>query len=172
MGGTNSSTSNRSSYESGNQTPNYSFYMNEIESQPKGAKIEVILSEWRDDFNKLEQHHKFGQWLFPLFEGNGANYAAFPLSKDEAREMRLNMEIGRRFVRSYKMMLRFFGMKLNEQTGEGIPFINHIFRPLKIALITSKQTPKIPPGTIWEFKFSFSQLSTNKWIFVANIAVK
>ena len=107
--------------------PNYRFYMNEIESQPSGATIEVILREWRDNFDKLEQHHSYIQWLFPLFEGNGVNYAAFQLLKDEARAMRQNTEIGMRFVRSYKMMLRFYGMKLNELTGEGSKFLSNLF---------------------------------------------
>jgi len=98
---------------------NYSFYKNMISSRPDGALIAEIHSNWFDDVSLLEYHHGYIQWLFPLFLDSGMNSAAKKLNKAEAKAMRGDLEIARRFIMSYRLMLNFYGMKLvDEKTGE------------------------------------------------------
>lgn len=99
---------------------NLSFYLGQCPSKPDGDTISVIHNEWGKDYNKLEMHHGFIQWLFPLYEGNGVNWHAKTLTKDEAKLMRENMTVGKNVMKSYEMMLGFYGMELaNKTTGEG-----------------------------------------------------
>jgi hypothetical protein len=97
---------------------NIQFYKNEIESVPKGAKIDVILRDWKGDYDKLESHHGYIQWLFPLSE-RGLNQFAQPLRDDEAKFLRSNEHARRRLIDAYRMMLDFYGMKLEDDaTGK------------------------------------------------------
>ena len=45
---------------------NVDFYFNTRPSMPDGAVIDVIHEEWDGDFEKLEFHHGYIQWLFPV----------------------------------------------------------------------------------------------------------
>ncbi len=58
-------------------TTNFDFYNNEIKSKPqgkskiifysvKGDTIETIHKKWKGDYDLLEAHHGFIQWLFPI----------------------------------------------------------------------------------------------------------
>lgn len=96
---------------------NLMFYQNRICSMPDGDFIENILKEWKDDFEKLENHHGYIQWLFPTKE-RGLNHCAQILNDDEAEIIKRTPVLRNRFLRAYKMMLAFFGMKLeNEMEG-------------------------------------------------------
>ena len=64
--------------------PNLLFLTGQIESVPDGDTIYKIHKNWWNDFNKLERHHGYIQWLFPLLEP-GVNELAEPLSNDELR---------------------------------------------------------------------------------------
>eukprot|EP00002_Diphylleia_rotans_P003895 TRINITY_DN1276_c0_g1_i6.p1 TRINITY_DN1276_c0_g1~~TRINITY_DN1276_c0_g1_i6.p1 ORF type:complete len:293 (+),score=54.96 TRINITY_DN1276_c0_g1_i6:246-1124(+) len=98
---------------------NYEFYTDRIPSQPEGAKISVIHEQWSKNYELLESHHGFIQWLFPLHEDNGVNHFARKLTKWEASQMIEDETIARRILTSYKMMLGFYGMKLKDEvTGE------------------------------------------------------
>eukprot|EP01095_Lingulamoeba_sp_RSL-Kostka_P007850 TRINITY_DN2557_c0_g2_i1.p1 TRINITY_DN2557_c0_g2~~TRINITY_DN2557_c0_g2_i1.p1 ORF type:complete len:183 (-),score=51.15 TRINITY_DN2557_c0_g2_i1:3-551(-) len=98
---------------------NYLFYTNQISSQPNGDKISDIHTNWFKDYGKLERHHGYVQWLFPLFESNGMNSKAKKLTKEEAKLFRENYQIGERIIRSYKLMLHFYGIRLiDERTGK------------------------------------------------------
>ena len=45
---------------------NAEFYFNERPSEPDGALIDVIHADWGDGFERLECHHGYIQWLFPV----------------------------------------------------------------------------------------------------------
>ena len=56
--------------------------MDEIESQPDGDYLSTILEDWSGDYEKLEFHHSYIQWLFPLAE-QGLNSQSQPLQLHE-----------------------------------------------------------------------------------------
>ncbi|XP_063815352.1 opioid growth factor receptor-like [Pseudophryne corroboree] len=98
--------------------PNLEFYQNKIEFKPNGLKIEKLLDYWKEDYNTLESNHSYIQWLFPLQE-RGVNPHAVPLTMNEIEIMKKDEDITRRFLRSYKLMLGFYGISLqDEKTGE------------------------------------------------------
>jgi hypothetical protein len=98
---------------------NLRFYLNLMKSEPDGDFIDVIQRTWRFNFDKLEIHHGYVQWLFPNFYGSAFNGKAAKLGSEEAKIFRENIEISKRLVKSYEMMYNFYGMKIvNKQTGE------------------------------------------------------
>lgn len=98
---------------------NYLFYTNKIASQPDGDFIDTIHTKWFGDYEKLEVLHGYIQWLFPLFESNGFNALAKRLKHAEAALMREDLEVAKRFLKSYKLMLDFYGLELlDEETGK------------------------------------------------------
>lgn len=104
-----------------NENLNLKFYLDEVPSDPNGDYITKIHSEWAGDYGRLESHHGYIQWLFPLYEGNGVNWHAQTLQRKEAKLMRENMIIGERVMKSYEMMLDFYGMEIADKTtGEGM----------------------------------------------------
>lgn len=97
---------------------NLKFYTNIIPSHPDGDFIDNIHKKWKNDYRKLEYHHGFIQWLFPLQEA-GLNWSADPLQKHEIEEIKKDPQAMERILKSYEMMLGFYGFKLkNRQTGE------------------------------------------------------
>uniref|UniRef100_A0A8C5R3V9 Opioid growth factor receptor (OGFr) conserved domain-containing protein n=1 Tax=Leptobrachium leishanense TaxID=445787 RepID=A0A8C5R3V9_9ANUR len=83
-----------------------------------GEFIEVILNQWKDDYELLERNHSYIQWLFPLQE-QGMNFRARMLTKKEIEMMKKDKEVQRRFIEAYKLMLGFYGINLvTEATGE------------------------------------------------------
>ena len=100
-----------------NLSENLLFYLNIIESYPKGDLIEDMLLNWKDDFTKLEDHHAYIQWLFPIRE-KGLNNELHALQIHEREAMKADVECMKRLVRAYQLMLHFYGMKLvDEETG-------------------------------------------------------
>ncbi|KAH3743236.1 opioid growth factor receptor region [Pelomyxa schiedti] len=121
--------------EEGPRDPNYLFYCNRLPMSPTKILVDdihakwciflvVINCAWRKVTLTLWKlitvgSHSFTQWLFPVFEGTGVNYFAAPLSKEGARLMRNDLAIAHRIIKSYRMMLHFYGMELlDERTGE------------------------------------------------------
>ncbi|XP_009988023.1 PREDICTED: opioid growth factor receptor-like, partial [Tauraco erythrolophus] len=97
---------------------NLSFYKNEISFVPHGLHIETLLESWWDNYEVLEENHSYIQWLFPLRE-HGMNWRAKPLTSQEIQAFKKSKEVMQRFVRAYRLMLRFYGITLiNEKTGE------------------------------------------------------
>ncbi len=97
---------------------NVGFYSGAIPSRPSGASVDVIHDTWAHDMRRLERHHGFIQWLFPVFENTGVNLEARVLTKEAAAIIRADVAMSRRVLRSYKMMLDFFGLELaDEHTG-------------------------------------------------------
>ncbi|XP_059152748.1 uncharacterized protein LOC131938652 isoform X2 [Physella acuta] len=97
---------------------NWLFYNNEIQSEPDGAFIDDIHQHWKGDYKKLERHHGYIQWLFPIRE-HGMNHHAQPLQLHEAEKIKSDQEAMRRVLKSYRLMLDFYGMELvDESTGK------------------------------------------------------
>jgi len=92
--------------------PNYLFYTGRLQSVPDGNWIDEIHLKWFWNYDLLESHHGYIQWLFPIFEGQGMNFRSYPLLKEEARKMRSSFQCNVRFLRSYKMMLNFYGLMI------------------------------------------------------------
>lgn len=104
---------------SGEQDPNYRFYRNELSSQPDGDFCDAIHEKWDGNYNRLEMHHGYIQWLFPVFENAGMNFESSPLSKEGAALIRADPDCCKRVIKSYRMMLRFYGLVLaDERTGQ------------------------------------------------------
>ncbi|XP_075701340.1 uncharacterized protein LOC142665510 [Rhinoderma darwinii] len=99
-------------------TPNLDFYQNKKCFEPGGLCIEDLLNEWKEDYNTLERNHSYIQWLFPLRE-YGMNTYAKPLTLNEIKMMKEDKAVMTRFLKAYKLMLQFYGIKLlSEETGE------------------------------------------------------
>ncbi|XP_070797893.1 opioid growth factor receptor isoform X1 [Pituophis catenifer annectens] len=97
---------------------NLSFYKNEISFLPRGLHIEDLLETWQDNYSVLEENHSYIQWLFPLRE-QGMNFHAKRLTCQEIEAFKKSKEVMERFVRAYKLMLKFYGINLiDEETGE------------------------------------------------------
>ncbi|KAL6043692.1 Opioid growth factor receptor [Balamuthia mandrillaris] len=98
---------------------NYRFYAGLIASQPDGDTIDNMHKRWFGNHSLLEYHHGFIQWLFPVFESGGVNWHAEPLSKHDAKLIRQDFTLATRVIKSYRLMLHFYGMRLaSEETGE------------------------------------------------------
>ncbi|CAF96845.1 unnamed protein product, partial [Tetraodon nigroviridis] len=82
-----------------------------------GIYIHTFHSDWFERYHKLESVHTYIQWLFPLQEP-GMNYRAPPLTRQEIRAF-LGSDLAKRnLLKSYKLMLDFYGIRLeNERTG-------------------------------------------------------
>ena len=61
---------------------NVLFLAGKIKSEPEGDTIYNIQTNWKNNYNKLERHHGYIQWLFPI-ETQGLNEYSQPLSKAE-----------------------------------------------------------------------------------------
>lgn len=97
---------------------NLRFYEGRIRSRPDGAYIDDFHRQWWKNHDRLESHHGYIQWLFPIRE-SGMNVQAQELQPHEAKAISSNPETRERFLRSYEMMLYFYGIKLtNKSTGE------------------------------------------------------
>jgi hypothetical protein len=101
----------------GEQHSNLDFYQGRIRSRPNGDYIDKIHAEWLGNYELLEEHHAYIQWLFPIRE-HGMNVSAEPLTIHEAQAIRNDPLALARVIKSYQLMLDFYGMKLNnEKTG-------------------------------------------------------
>ncbi|XP_071795841.1 opioid growth factor receptor-like protein 1 [Asterias amurensis] len=96
---------------------NLRFYKNEIQSRPRGDFIDDIHKHWFGDYSRLEEHHGYIQWLFPIRE-QGMNWKSQELQQHEAKKIIASENASRRLIKSYRMMLDFWGMRLeDEKTG-------------------------------------------------------
>jgi len=96
---------------------NLYFYSNSLRCKPDGLLIEEIHDQWFRDYYELEYNHGFIQWLFPIQE-RGMNFQSQRLQRHEIAAMKSDPIIIRRILRSYKMMLDFYGMRLvSEESG-------------------------------------------------------
>jgi hypothetical protein len=83
-----------------------------------GDYIDNIHQNWARNYNLLEGHHGYIQWLFPIHE-SGLNCDAQVLQRHEAETMKQSKDIMIRVIRSYRLMLGFYGADLvDEETGQ------------------------------------------------------
>ena len=73
---------------------------------------------WSWDARQLESSHDYIQVLFPLMDASQFNRNA-PLLDDKAVEQfRADERIQKNLLQSFRVMLRFYGFRLDEQSGE------------------------------------------------------
>ena len=66
------------------------------------------------DFDALELHHDYIQWLFPLPEPSGANAEAPLLSKEDIAAFASDDSLRKALLQSFRMMVRFYGLDMWE----------------------------------------------------------
>lgn len=97
---------------------NFQFYTNKIPSSPEGDFIDIKHKDWFGKWSLLERHHGYIQWLMPIRE-SGLNMSSQPFSMHESELFRRDPAILRRVLKSYELMLDFYGLVLlNENTGQ------------------------------------------------------
>ena len=84
-------------------TDNYDFYTNKIASHPDGDTIDNIHKKWFGDYRRLEFHHGYIQWLFPIQE-KGLNWSSEALQKHEIEKIKQDKKALKRILESYKLM--------------------------------------------------------------------
>lgn len=119
--------------------PNVMFYLNMISSQPQGDYVNNIHTNWKNDYKKLEIHHGYIQWLFPNFYLAPFNKDSSKLTNDEARIFRENKEIAERLVKSYELILGFFGMILADRLSGKLERAANFEERYRSTLIASSQ---------------------------------
>lgn len=92
--------------------PNVAFYSNVMPCIPHGDLIDNIHTKWYGDYQTLEYHHGYIQWIFPNSENQGQNFYSVPLTKEEAVIIISDTKMKARVLKSFEMMLDFFGMRL------------------------------------------------------------
>jgi len=98
---------------------NKNFYLGKQRATPSREFIDEIHTQWFAKFEFLEENHNYMEWLFPIFGSAGINVHTKPLTMEEAEVIRNSINCSIRFVKSYKLMLNFFGMKLEDElTGK------------------------------------------------------
>jgi len=97
------------------QKRNLQFYSNERPSKPEGDYVDNIHIKWWGKYSLLESHHGYIQWLFPIRE-DGMNGHAQQLQLHEAKAISSDPTKKARIIKSYELMLDFYGMKLVDQT--------------------------------------------------------
>ncbi|KRX01811.1 hypothetical protein PPERSA_00521 [Pseudocohnilembus persalinus] len=98
---------------------NYLFYSNKIQSFPNGNYINSIHEKWAKNYELLERHHGYVQWLFPNHYSSRFNSNAHKLLKEEAQLFKRDLQIAKRQVKSFKMFLDFLGIQIvNLETGQ------------------------------------------------------
>ncbi|MCJ1408786.1 hypothetical protein MMC19_002862 [Ptychographa xylographoides] len=98
------------------QPPLVSFYDPSIASHNAiGRTLSSILA-WND--RKLEASHDYIQFLFPLPEGSGFNWAAPVIDRDTFNAFRSRPELRARLKDSFVRMLTFYGFELRENGNE------------------------------------------------------
>ena len=97
---------------------NLRFYSGALPSVPDGASITTFHRDWWGESERLEEHHGYIQWLFPIHESSPYNPAAQVLQRHEAASISSTPKLQARVLRSYELMLHFFGMRLvDKETG-------------------------------------------------------
>mmetsp|Transcript_17854 Transcript_17854/g.19885 ORF Transcript_17854/g.19885 Transcript_17854/m.19885 type:complete len:253 (+) Transcript_17854:1-759(+) len=97
---------------------NLMFYKGLIKSHPDGETVDVMHTKWFGNYELLEKHHSYIQWLFPLREKGGNKHVNI-LQLHEIEAIKADPEAKNRLLKSYQMMLDFFGMRFKAGTTVG-----------------------------------------------------
>ena len=65
------------------QNKNLLFYLNKIKSEPDGDYIDMIHKKWWKDYDLLDEHPNFIQWLFPNSNKSKFNSHSETLTPEE-----------------------------------------------------------------------------------------
>jgi len=93
---------------------NVKFYSGKLKAKPSTENIDEIHSRWFAHYEFLENNNNYMEWLFPIYGSAGSNPYTSPLSEYEADIIRKDKRSSVRIVKSYKLMLNFFGMRLED----------------------------------------------------------
>src|SRR5437762_2896650 len=77
----------------------------------KGRKLHDI---WNWDYERLEETHDYIQVLFPLPEPSSFSSRAPILTEQEIAEFRASETMQRNVMRSFRLMLDFYGLQYHE----------------------------------------------------------
>lgn len=91
---------------------NVAFYSCKIPSTPDGDFIDNIHKSWWGNYNLLEEHHGYIQWLFPISTASQFNDESQPLTEAEAVTFASSPALQNRVLKSYALMLDFYGFTL------------------------------------------------------------
>jgi len=97
---------------------NFDFYSRKLKGSPL-EDVDTVHQKYYAQYEFLEENNLYMEWLFPIYGSAGINPQTKPLSMQEAELLKSNIQCSIRVVKSYKLMLNYFGMKLvNDATGE------------------------------------------------------
>lgn len=106
-----------------------------------GDFIEEIHKKWWGRYGPLEAHHGYIQWLFPIRE-DGLNSYAQRLQLHEAKAIAADPVLQGRIIKSYELMLDFYGMKLTDRaTGITVDVILKSKEQLDVETIGKRDMP-------------------------------
>ena len=94
--------------------PLVSFYLNKS-STPEGYTLEEI---WGWGHENLEYTHTYIQWLFPLREKSNFNLSAPTIDDNAIREFSTNQQLHENLIKSFRIMLNFYGFTLDDKGGK------------------------------------------------------
>ena len=114
-------------------TANLSFYQNAIVSRPRGVTITTMHQEWAANYDLLESHHAYIQWLFPLRERSRFNSDAQVLQLHEMHAIQQTPQLQQRFFQSLVMMCNFWGCQL--QSADPTPANNNSTPPATVHVV-------------------------------------
>lgn len=135
---------------------NYLFYTEMEKSKPNNALVSDFHRDWFENYYDLESEHGFIQWLFPLFLNSGVNWEAHKLRRSEAREIRRNLAAAVNVVRSYRLMLDFYGFRLeNDVTGKVVPLENKRAREARFENFNYSSHNYLRISTLFRFTATF-----------------
>ncbi|KAJ9448948.1 opioid growth factor receptor (ogfr) region protein [Diplonema papillatum] len=97
------------------QSQNVEFYKGQRRCRPDGLSIDEVLA-WKGQYELLEYRPCYIQWLFPTRE-KGLNAHAQELQPHEAAEFAGSGELRAKVLQAYAMMLDFWGMRVDLETG-------------------------------------------------------
>jgi hypothetical protein len=90
------------------------FYLGQ-EANNRGVGLNEILG-W--DNGRLESQHDYIQWLFPLRAPSGPNPTAAILDDETIQTFRSRPGLQIQVLRSFRRMLAFYGLQMDEATGQ------------------------------------------------------
>ena len=111
---------------------------------PLGVSIETI---WEWDDRQLEYEHTYIQWLFPLREPSRAVPGSPTITAAEVGEFRSDPELRERVLRSFRLMLGFYGfaMRPAADPAGGRGARGGTRRPFVRGTVLGRRRPRRPP---------------------------
>ena len=74
----------------------------------------TIEEMWTWEGRRVEATHTFIQWLFPLNVPSGNSIGAPVLTEDDLDQFQTNPELRARLMKSFSMMLKYYGFAFSE----------------------------------------------------------